>query len=441
MADSEDARPSRRRAAKKSARSGAAPSAVHYLGYVEDEESVEMIMKKFEALERIKTSSKQPASEEGANASACSADVAAVATEETDKPASGNQEGKLTEDEMLELFKETSQFTVRSALSGNDMFNIDDNDDIQINSEDDIMSDYEVDDDDDDGFWGDEEGGRKKRKGGVSRGPRDGTDTRAKMASILCQRGSQVHVTKRAREYDPYSILRMKMPPPPFSDSWGHNIQPYRPREVVAAEPEDSLYREEQSILQAPLQKLGTFLAVLMKPPFDSEFSGKRAGDNTVTVEMLKKLDLPKIVPLGFIFIWIDKTVLEEVMNLMYKWNYVYVENLTWVQMLTNNKFLQSESKYVSQSHQTLYIFRRAISGKDPIELRHQRSPDVVLSYVQSVTDGRRTEEVPQVYKTIETLLPLSQQNFKKGDHGQFLELWAGKDSKRAGWTKVHEIC
>lgn len=29
------------------------PSAVHYVGYVEDDETTEMIMKKFEALERV----------------------------------------------------------------------------------------------------------------------------------------------------------------------------------------------------------------------------------------------------------------------------------------------------------------------------------------------------------------------------------------------------
>lgn len=33
----------------------AAPSAVHYVGYVEDDETPEMIMKKFEELEKVTT--------------------------------------------------------------------------------------------------------------------------------------------------------------------------------------------------------------------------------------------------------------------------------------------------------------------------------------------------------------------------------------------------
>ena len=79
---------------------------MHYLGYVEDEESVEMIMKKFETLERIKsTQAAKPEVEEEAEPGPC-----------TETPVA---EGEvLTEDQMIELFKETSNFTVRGAMSG-----------------------------------------------------------------------------------------------------------------------------------------------------------------------------------------------------------------------------------------------------------------------------------------------------------------------------------
>jgi hypothetical protein len=39
------------------ARKTAAPSAVHYVGYVEDNETPEMIMKKFEELEKVRSMS------------------------------------------------------------------------------------------------------------------------------------------------------------------------------------------------------------------------------------------------------------------------------------------------------------------------------------------------------------------------------------------------
>lgn len=49
MAEAEAGGRPRRRAAKRAG----VPSAVHYVGYVEDEETPEMIMKKFEELEKV----------------------------------------------------------------------------------------------------------------------------------------------------------------------------------------------------------------------------------------------------------------------------------------------------------------------------------------------------------------------------------------------------
>lgn len=47
--DEECNRPKRRRAAARAT----VPSAVHYLGYVEEDETPEAIMKKFEELEKV----------------------------------------------------------------------------------------------------------------------------------------------------------------------------------------------------------------------------------------------------------------------------------------------------------------------------------------------------------------------------------------------------
>lgn len=49
----EGARP-RRRCTSRHATNRNMPSAIHYVGYVEDDETPEMIMRKFEELERIK---------------------------------------------------------------------------------------------------------------------------------------------------------------------------------------------------------------------------------------------------------------------------------------------------------------------------------------------------------------------------------------------------
>lgn len=47
------------------------------------------------------------------------------------------------------------------------------------------------------------------------------------------------------------------------------------------------------------------------------------------------------------------------VVKLLYKWGYIYVENLTWVQMAPNNTIITAPSPYAQCSHLTLFIFRK----------------------------------------------------------------------------------
>ena len=60
---------------------------------------------------------------------------------------------------------------------------------------------------------------------------------------------------------------------------------------------------------------------------------------------------------------WVDKAVLSDVVYLMEKWTYVYVENLTYVQIRPNNRMLTDHYPYMRTSHRTLMIFRRSVQS------------------------------------------------------------------------------
>jgi hypothetical protein len=104
-----------------------------------------------------------------------------------------------------------------------------------------------------------------------------------------------------------------------------------------------------------PRRQLGTdFLGVLLNPPWA-----------TVTPKQVESLNLPKVCPLGFVFVWVEKEVLDQVLrggkriarllrcanlkrrrvrlraqvvDVLVRLKYVYVENLTWVLMAPNNR-------------------------------------------------------------------------------------------------------
>jgi hypothetical protein len=76
-------------------------------------------------------------------------------------------------------------------------------------------------------------------------------------------------------------------------------------------------------------------------------------------------------------------------------------------------------------------MFRRADRGRD-IELRHQRSPDVLLDCVRAAPGSAPGASAPPpagAFEAVETLLPTAR--------GRFLELWAAPGSARPGWTHV----
>lgn len=98
---------------------------------------------------------------------------------------------------------------------------------------------------------------------------------------------------------------------------------------------------------------------------------------------VLRRLPLPRLCPVGYLFLWVPKTLVSQVVRLLYSWGYVYIENLTWVWMNPNNRILRLPAPYAASSHATLYIFRKDGEGRD-IELRHQRNPDVVFDCVQA---------------------------------------------------------
>ncbi|CAG8558012.1 2767_t:CDS:2, partial [Acaulospora colombiana] len=127
-----------------------------YVGYVEDDESIGAIMKKFEELERIQ--------EEIA---------ASKLTESFPDFNSPNQQNSLKENEGLtqeqleEVFRRTSSFTVKSATFAPNLDEVDDLDYWLIEMEDGNTAEYEEEDDYmtvDNDFWDEEFGERKRRK-------------------------------------------------------------------------------------------------------------------------------------------------------------------------------------------------------------------------------------------------------------------------------------
>ncbi|KAG2486878.1 hypothetical protein HYH03_014472 [Edaphochlamys debaryana] len=491
-----DRRPKRRCVAAKSQ----VPSAIHYVGYVEDDETPEAIMKKFEELERIQKAAEarrqqQQAQPVGDNDAAPTASGPSPTAAEDGGAAprpstvtaqpNGQQDGGLDEEALLEVFRQTSIFNVRSALANNDVLHegaggAGGADGAGYGGDAGFFDDGGEGSDAEEelaylkGFWSDEDfelpGGkakeaRRRRGGGKAAGPREPRQPRAPgtghsrhvLHQVVTQynRDTNALIRRRIRIGAAAAagggLVQLRVPNPPLPLSWGRTVRPYRPPKP--RQPPMSLEAEPATLAEpaaAASTSRGYEVADLVSFPYDKVLGGKQyiavlvnagwqtdgaldaydSGGEAAVMARLKSLPLPRLCPRGFIMVWAHKGLLHGVCRVMAAWGYAYIENLTWVHLNPANGIAKQHGRFFKRSHTTLLMFRKEGEGRD-IELRHQRSPDVVFDCVRSLPGGAGWQVPGEVMTTVETMLPTAK--------GALLELWAPRGARRPGWDHVTE--
>lgn len=138
-----------------------------------------------------------------------------------------------------------------------------------------------------------------------------------------------------------------------------------------------------------------------------------------ITIDEFKKLKIPDTVMRdGILFIWVEKELIHEIIKFFGDQKFEYIENLCHVildptQEASTKQMNNTDATpaihrekypFLNKSHRTLLMLRRNLGSGQPLELRHQRTGDVVFDWV----DPTNRFKTPQyyAYKLIETLLP-----------------------------------
>ncbi|KAI9597827.1 hypothetical protein BDF19DRAFT_420703 [Syncephalis fuscata] len=450
-------------------------SNAHYVGYVEDGESVEAIMKKFEELERLQEEFAATAGsttmttalgmsdpvtdvEDPMSLDPETADMIAAITASEDAIGTG-----FTQEQLEEVFKRTSAFTVRAAQrrTHEDGDMLDELDLLRMDMEgSEFDGDYEENDDYlfmDEDYWDEVFGpaalARRprpaRRTGGQGSSGNNGGGGNGRMMdrdSVLQRyRTMQVRVQDQQGNYHlvKKKYYRPKLPtyiriPKPIPATWAHRI-------ITLEEYEQSVsdgyrYHQVSNVLDVNTDMLGNgYHAIYMDPPL--LLPNEPATPGKLTVEQFSTLKVEQLIRYGFLFIWAEKELLAQVVRVAMKWGFKYVENFCWIKKTPDNRIVKQSSAHFARSKATLLIFRK--EGGE-IDLRHQRSPDCVFDFIKPYKEGDLTEEKPAfTYTMMETMLPgacYSEHDEVTGMVGtRLLELWARKEPRlrRRGWTMV----
>lgn len=454
---------------------GDGPDASYYVGYAEDFETPEMISAKFEELARYE---EQMRREEPPSAPPPAAPSAPAAASSSSPSAPAAPSARALD--LAEVFRRTSAFTVESAMAAaakeeeaEGAGTLDDEyrgdaqggglwwegyEDLLGGDSDASASDSESLSGSDDEFYGSlvERRAAAARRRRVAKRRRAASSAAARAASSSSSATSVAATAARKRRERARRLPRgqlarslarsqhgaatvaapaedsyVRVPPVPVPRSWAKAVAPLVPEEERRAAMEGRFrYEETDDVAGTDLVALGGgFLGVLMSPPWDDGFTPADLARLRLPVEAMDR---------GFLFIWTDKRLISDVLDVATGWGFRYVENLTWVRQRFNNRNTAEDSPWIRRSKSTLLMVRRETDAR--VELRHQRSPDVIFDFVRRDPATGREVMPPTVYRTIETLLPTALYSEADG-RGRLLELWAGgRGSCRAGWTTVVEV-
>ncbi|PRP84414.1 methyltransferase MT-A70, putative (ISS) [Planoprotostelium fungivorum] len=390
-------------------------SAALWVGYTDDSETPEMIMKKFEALEKIQQQQR---------------DSSTSSTKEEQETTDEPKETTLDQDQLETLFKETSSFSIGMLNKGDVRDNILDEDDVDINE---LMGEldfaYDDDEDEESFFRDDDEGSDRKARRSTARSS-NSRPVQSSFLELQSDDGFVFTIRKKTKYIDPCETTFTRIPPLPMPQPWAKTVEPYVDPSLVKEEMANTKHMQTD-ILKFDFKSLknNSFIGVLIDPPW--QVPG-REGPGYVTCQQLEKLNIGSVIKHGYIFLWVEKEILPQAVRWMEKKDFVYVENLVWVMQEPNNSIVCEEYQYVRKSKRSLLIFKSTSPDTLKLELRHQRNADVAFDFVRR--DKALTEDKPDfVYHIIETLLPTSRDK----DKCQLLELWSKKNKQRSGWTTI----
>lgn len=151
------------------------------------------------------------------------------------------------------------------------------------------------------------------------------------------------------------------------------------------------------------------FDAILMDPPWQlathAPTRGVAIAYQQLPDQFIEELPIEKLQKNGFIFIWVINNKYVKAFELMKKWGYTFVDDITWVKQTVNRRMAKGHGYYLQHAKETCLVGKK---GEDPVGCKHRISSDVIYSERRG-----QSQKPEELYEMIEELIP----------NGKYLEI------------------
>jgi len=129
------------------------------------------------------------------------------------------------------------------------------------------------------------------------------------------------------------------------------------------------------------------FDAILMDPPWQlathAPTRGVAIAYQQLPDQFIEELPIEKLQKNGFIFIWVINNKYVKAFELMKKWGYTFVDDITWVKQTVNRRMAKGHGYYLQHAKETCLVGKK---GEDPVGCKHRISSDVIYSERRTIT-------------------------------------------------------
>ncbi|KAI8647601.1 MT-A70-domain-containing protein [Parasitella parasitica] len=171
------------------------------------------------------------------------------------------------------------------------------------------------------------------------------------------------------------------------------------------------------------LAEIAQFDVILVDPPCQLATNTPTRGV-AISYEQLPdasiaELPIPKLQENGFLFLWVINSKYTKGFELMAKWGYTYVDEITWVKQTVNRRLAKGHGYYLQHAKETCLVGKK---GQDPANCSHSLSSDVICSERRG-----QSQKPEELYQLIEQLVP----------NGRYLEIFGRKNNLRDYWVTI----
>ncbi|CEP14424.1 hypothetical protein [Parasitella parasitica] len=171
------------------------------------------------------------------------------------------------------------------------------------------------------------------------------------------------------------------------------------------------------------LAEAAQFDVILVDPPWQLATHTPTRGV-AITYQQLpdvhiEALPIPKLQKNGFLFLWTINSKYTKAFELMDKWGYAYVDDITWVKQTVNRRMAKGHGYYLQHAKETCLVGKK---GQDPPNCSRCLSSDVICSARRG-----QSQKPEELYQLIEQLVP----------NGRYLEIFGRKNNLRDYWVTI----